>query len=83
MLGPAGAPCFVPASAWTLGLAPLLLAGVEGVHPIGLTLEPNSVDLLNDSAHEAMAQEVTPPTWPIATRAPTSGHGRQTADGTS
>ena len=78
ILGPDGAAVFVPASAWTLGLAPLLLAGVEGVHPIGLTLEPNSVDLLNDSAHEAMAQEVHAAY--LADRHESADFGTRTAD---
>ena len=80
VLGPEGAAVFVPASTWTLGLAPLLLAGVEGVHPIGLTLEPNSVDLLNDSAHEAMAQEVHAAY--LADRHESADFGTRTADRT-
>ncbi len=78
VLGADGAGVFVPASAWTLGLAPLLLSGVEGVHPIGLTLEPNSVDLLNDSAHEAMAQEVHAAY--LADRRDSADFGTRTAD---
>jgi len=58
LLGPDGARVYVPASAWTLGLAPLLLEGVQGVETVPLTLEANSADLLNDSSREAMAQEV-------------------------
>jgi voltage-gated potassium channel Kch len=58
LLGDDGADVYVPASAWTIGLTPLLLSGVPGVYLVPLTLEANSVDLLNDSAREAMAQEV-------------------------
>jgi hypothetical protein len=58
VLGGDGAAIVVPATAWTVGLAPMLLDGVQHVQLEPMTFRDTSDDLLVDGARDAMAQEV-------------------------
>jgi voltage-gated potassium channel Kch len=48
----------IPATAWTAELAPLLLGTSSGIHAVGYSDDPDSLDVLRDSTREVMAREV-------------------------
>jgi hypothetical protein len=56
--GPAAGRILIPATAWTFRLQRLLLDSASGITPVFYSPRPDSLDLLQDSALEAIARSV-------------------------
>lgn len=57
-LGPSGARILLPATAWTFRVQRLLLDRAGGITPVFYSPRPDSLDLIQDSALEAIARSV-------------------------